>query len=101
VAGVGLIGLSPSASFEFHVSGWLSDAGDARYPTPAEVDRLGLPVVCFVGSEERHTACHGTRAQVVGLPGGHHFGGDYARLASELLTRVMQTGQLPKREGPR
>ncbi len=90
VAGVGLIGLSPRASFEFHVTGWLSDSGDERYPTPQEVDRLGVPTVCLVGAEEHATACHATRARIVALAGGHHFGGDYARLARELLALVAE-----------
>ena len=87
VARVGLVGLSPRASFEFHVAGWLGlDKGE--YPTLPEVKRLApIPVACVAGDDERDSACGALRgaAEVVVLPGGHHFGGDYARGARALL----------------
>ena len=89
VALAGLVGLSPVASFEFHVTGWLGiDRGE--HATVPEVKRMApLPVVCVRGDDERDSACgllEGTAARVVTLPGGHHFGGDYGRLADELLS---------------
>jgi type IV secretory pathway VirJ component len=91
VSAVALIGLSPRASFEFHVAGWLAEDGDPRYPTAAEVDRMKLPSLCLVGSKESDSACYSTRARVVALPGGHHFGGDYARLSRTILDFVAET----------
>jgi type IV secretory pathway VirJ component len=88
VAGVGLIGLEPEADFEFHVGDWLGRGGDRRYPTVPEVRRLqGLSVACVEGADERHSACRDLPpwAKVLTVPGGHHFGGDYARLAEDLL----------------
>jgi type IV secretory pathway VirJ component len=90
VAGVGLLGLSSEASFEFHVSSWIGGGTDTRYPTVPEVERLaGLPVTCIRGAEETDSACvllEGTPGvRVVTLPGGHHFDGDAARLAEALL----------------
>jgi type IV secretory pathway VirJ component len=91
VAGVGLLGLGTRAAFEFHVSNWLGAGGDARYPTPPEVGRLkGLNVVCVVGADERDSACRSLPpwTRVLTTPGGHHFGGDYARLGADLLAAV-------------
>jgi len=90
VAGVGLLGLSSEASFEFHVSSWIGGGADTRYPTVPEVERLaGLPVTCIRGAEEKDSACvllEGTPGvRVVTLPGGHHFDGGAARLADALL----------------
>ncbi len=85
VAAVSLIGLAPSASFEFHISSWLGEGGNPRYPTPAEVDRLKPPALCLVGADETDSACQATRAHVVALPGGHHFDGDYEKLARAIL----------------
>jgi type IV secretory pathway VirJ component len=90
VASVGLLGLSPDASFEFHVSSWVGGGGEPRYATVPEVKRLGaLPVTCVQGAEETDSACarlEGTSGvRVVTLPGGHHFGGDARRLADILL----------------
>jgi type IV secretory pathway VirJ component len=88
VAGVGLVGLEPEADFEFHVGDWLGRGGDRRYPTAPEVRRLeGLPVACVEGADESHSACRDLPpwATVLTVPGGHHFGGDYARLGNDLL----------------
>jgi type IV secretory pathway VirJ component len=91
VALAGFVGLSPVASFEFHVAGWLGiDRGE--HETAPEVKRMGpTPVVCIRGDDERDSACGalgGGTVRVVTLPGGHHFGGDYGRLADELLSAV-------------
>lgn len=90
VAGVGLLGLSAEASFEFHVTSWIGGGGETRYPTVPEVRRLqGLPVVCIRGAEETDSACGrlegAVDVRVTTLPGGHHFGGDAGRLADALL----------------
>lgn len=88
VAGVALLGLSDQASFEFHVTSWLGGGGDARYLTVPEVKRLTMPVVCVRGADETDSACRrleGSPVRVVTLPGGHHFGGDYDRLAAIVL----------------
>jgi type IV secretory pathway VirJ component len=91
IAGIGLVGLSTQATFEFHVTDWLGRGGDRRYPTVPEIRRLeGLRVACVQGTDEPDSACRSlpSWARVVTVPGGHHFGGDYARLGAELLAAV-------------
>jgi type IV secretory pathway VirJ component len=88
VARVALLGLSPEASFEFHVTDWLGlDTG--HHATVPEVERLGsLPVLCLRGDDESDSACQAVRSpglRVLTLPGGHHFGGDYGRIARLIL----------------
>lgn len=89
VAGIALIGLSMHAQFEFHVSGWLGGHGDPKFPTGPEVARLkGLPVLCLQGQDDDDSACRGIPAgfgRTVVLPGGHHLGGDYARVGALIL----------------
>jgi type IV secretory pathway VirJ component len=89
VALAALVGLSPRASFEFHVAGWLGVDEGGEHATVPEAERLApTPVVCVRGDGESDSACGalaGT-ARVVTLPGGHHLGGDYARLVDELLS---------------
>lgn len=88
VAGLGLLGLSANASFSFHVTSWLGGGGEARYPTVPEVERFARPVLCVSGSDERDSACaalHGAHVRRLELPGGHHFGGQYDRIAAALL----------------
>jgi type IV secretory pathway VirJ component len=88
VALVGLLGLSEQASFEFHVAGWLG-VETGHHPTVPEVARLeATPVLCLRGEDETDSACrllHGAAVRTVTLPGGHHFGGGYERIAEALL----------------
>lgn len=88
VASLALLGLSPTATFEFHVSSWLGGGADARYPTRAEIEKLQVPVLCVHGEGETDSACpalRGPRVQVVAVGSGHHFGGEYERIAKLAL----------------
>lgn len=90
----GALSLSQHAAFEFRVQAWAGAAGDS--PTMPEVERLAdqqdrLLVVC--GSEDEAAICpllDTRRYRVEILPGGHHFDGDYDKLAAVVL------GALPK-----
>ena len=88
VALTALMGMSEHALFEFHVSSWISDdnSGPATLP---EVDRItGIPVLCIYGEDDRDSLCpklDPMKFRVVKLKGGHHFNGDYAGLAREIL----------------
>ena len=99
VAGVGLLGLSPRAAFEFHVTGWLRGEEDPRYPTIPELARLqGLRVACLYGEDDHDSACRSLpagEARAVALPGGHHFGGDYPRLAVTLMAALDEAEATP------
>jgi type IV secretory pathway VirJ component len=89
VRSVGLIALSDTAEFEFHVSNWIPGRADAGRETVPEVARMGAArVLCLYGSDEADSACrgiHGEGRSSAQLPGGHHFGGDYAGLARSIL----------------
>jgi type IV secretory pathway VirJ component len=89
VASVSLLGIDSNASFEVSVAGWVgSDAGGP--PTRPEVAALShVPVLCIYGEGESDSICPGlpaggnlTREQV---GEGHHFSGEYARLAERIL----------------
>ncbi len=91
LAGVALIGLSSHAQFEFHLSGWLGGHGDPNFPTAPEIGKLrGTPVVCLQG-EDDDSACRDIGAGIsrtVVLPGGHHMGGDYARVGALIMDSI-------------
>lgn len=92
VALVGLLGLSPSASFEFHVAEWLGSVDADERPVAPEIEKLrGLPLLCLYGSEEADSPCRRLDprlATAVELGGGHHFGGDYAAVAKRVLAAL-------------
>jgi type IV secretory pathway VirJ component len=83
-----LMGMSEHAVFEFHVSNWLSNdnSGPATMP---EVHRIaGIPILCIYGEGDNDSLCpklDAAKVRIVKLPGGHHFNGDYAGLAREIL----------------
>ena len=89
VALAAILGMSEHALFEFHVTNWISDdnSGPATLP---EVNRIaGIPVLCIYGEDEHDSLCpklDPDKFHVVKLKGGHHFDGDYTRLAKEILS---------------
>jgi type IV secretory pathway VirJ component len=51
--------------------------------------------MCIYGKEEKDTNCPGLdpkQVQLVKLPGGHHFDGDYAKLARIILEGARAPG---------
>jgi type IV secretory pathway VirJ component len=87
-----LMGLSEKASFEFHVTNWMSVDDDEGLPILPEASKLAAAqTLCVKGEGENDSLCDRippAHVQVTSLPGGHHFGGDYARLAEVILQRV-------------
>jgi type IV secretory pathway VirJ component len=89
VALTAVLGMSEHALFEFHLTSWVSDdnSGPATLP---EIDRItGMPVLCIYGADENDSLCpklDPKRFHVVKLKGGHHFDGDYAGLATQILS---------------
>jgi type IV secretory pathway VirJ component len=84
-----LLGPSETAAFAFHVGSWLGIGGAKDRAVRPEVERLAEPVLCVQGRDETKSACRGlkgARVAVVAVGSGHHFGGDYGRLA-ELIRR--------------
>jgi type IV secretory pathway VirJ component len=87
---VALVLLAPGthASYEVRPLDWIGGGGDSGPSVSEALARLQpLPVLCMDGSEENESACHGAKApsiQHVGLPGGHHFGGDFHALAARI-----------------
>jgi len=91
---VALLGMEADVDFEFHVADWLSSGGEGEHKTIPEVQKLaGLNVLCIYGSDEKHSACtqlSKSDARVVEMQGGHHFGGDYEKLAAIILEHYRQ-----------
>jgi type IV secretory pathway VirJ component len=89
VALTAVLGMSEHALFEFHVSSWVSDdtSGPATMP---EINHIsGMPVLCIYGEDEKDSLCpklDPKRIMVVKVKGGHHFDGNYAGLAQEILS---------------
>jgi type IV secretory pathway VirJ component len=87
-----LIGLGKQAAFEFHVTNWLG--GGSGLPIKPETDRMtAADTLCLYGDDDDDSLCPaiGTQhARVMNLSGGHHFGGDYKKLAELILAQANQ-----------
>ena len=86
-----ILGMSEHALFEFHVSSWISD-GNSGPETLPEVNRItGIPVLCIYGEDEHDSLCpelDSSKFKIVKVKGGHHFDGNYAALAGDILSAV-------------
>jgi type IV secretory pathway VirJ component len=84
-----ILGMSEHALFEFHVSSWISDDNSGPETLP-EVNRVsGMPVLCIYGEDEHDSLCpklDSKRFNIVKVKGGHHFDGNYAALADDILS---------------
>jgi type IV secretory pathway VirJ component len=88
VAGTALLGLGEKASFEFHVANWIGADDASALPIRPEAEKLPADTtLCLYGADETDSLCPrlGGAVRVVKLPGGHHFDGDYARLAEIII----------------
>jgi len=83
-----MMGLGKRADFEFHMTNWVSSS-NAGLPILPEVQKLPTGLgMCIYGKDEKDSNCPGLdpkQVQLVKLPGGHHFDGDYAKLARIIL----------------
>jgi type IV secretory pathway VirJ component len=86
-----LLGVGEKALFEFHLTNWISD-GAHGMPIAPEIDKLSAAkLLCIYGADDDESSCSKidrAHARVVELPGGHHFDGDYGRLATLILDQV-------------
>ena len=86
-----LVALSDNALFEFHVASLLGSPPHGVPIAPELMRWSGSPYVCIYGAEDPDAACDKlveTHGSTVKMAGGHHFGGNYARIAQEILSRL-------------
>lgn len=92
VSNVIFLGLGNTASLEITVGGWVGVTPAEALPTlPAARSISGAHIMCFYGAEEGSSACPALAAygaEAFPMPGGHHFGGDYKRVADLILARL-------------
>jgi type IV secretory pathway VirJ component len=87
-----LIGIGKNAAFEFHVTSWLGGSGDT--PIKPETDKMAAKdTLCLYGEDDDESLCPeigAAHARVLNLSGGHHFGGDYSKLADLIVSQSQQ-----------
>ena len=90
VAHTVLMGLGHQASFEFHLGNWFRNETSGLPILPEVLSLDAQTTLCIFGEDEDAPLCpeippRHVQAQI--LPGGHHFDGDYDKLAELILAR--------------
>jgi type IV secretory pathway VirJ component len=89
VVQMSLLGFADRADFEITLTGWLgAPPSDRALPVAAELARVPPDMIqCIYGTDETDSACPTLpkEAEIIRTQGGHHFDGDYARLARVIL----------------
>jgi type IV secretory pathway VirJ component len=86
-----LLSLGKTADYEFHVSNWISSDDDGLPIAPEVAKMPGAQTLCIYGEDDDDALCPDLPkggAQLVKLPGDHHFQGDYATLAKQILQHI-------------
>ncbi|KSB91734.1 hypothetical protein AS593_06845 [Caulobacter vibrioides] len=84
---VALLGTDSTGELEFHPGDWLDvGAKDSYLIAPVLASLNDLKIVCVYGSQEHADACptFPTQVRKIGLPGDHHFNGDYDTVGQAL-----------------
>lgn len=86
---VSLLGFATRADFEVKIGGWLGVGSDDAAETLPELGKMtSVALQCVYGADEEDTGCTApemSRAESIRMPGGHHFDGDYQRVARAIL----------------
>lgn len=89
-----LLGSNTYANWEVHWGDWLHDQPhDSARPVAPELAKVkGVRTLCVWGADEAKSSLCPTlppsSAELLELPGGHHFDGNYTALAEQILRRV-------------
>ncbi len=85
---VSLLGIKSNADFVVHVADWIPGSDLRGRDVRPELAAIEAPVQCIYGAGESTTICpEGNSGRVRGerIGSGHHFGGDYAVIADDIL----------------
>ena len=94
VVQISLLGFADRADFEITMTGWLG-APPSSDALPVAPELAHVPpgmIQCFYGADEEDSDCPSLAkgAEIVKKPGGHHFDGDYAGLAQDILAGLQR-----------
>lgn len=95
------LGLSDYASFEFHLTNWISDDPDeGDLPVRPELEKMReIKKMCVYGADEEDSACpHAADLGMIAeqMPGDHHFDEDYPGIARRILEQLLPPAPVPK-----
>jgi type IV secretory pathway VirJ component len=88
-----LISPDSDAVFEIHVGDWFgSTHHEGAIPIAPELAKSKVPAICVHGNDEDDSYCLTLNAKPnvrpLGLPGGHHYNGDYDKLGAGIAAAL-------------
>lgn len=92
------LSIGKQASFEFHVTNWVSSSNEGLPILPEMQKLAGNNVWCVYGAKDDESLCPELAAQDferVRLPGGHHYDGQYDAVA-RLVMDALAKGEPPR-----
>jgi type IV secretory pathway VirJ component len=94
IALLSLLGLEANAPFEIEVTGWLGQTDEDAPLVMPELQKIDLSrLQCIYGEEEEDSVCPApelAHAEILRVPGGHHFDEDYEKLADTILASAQR-----------
>ena len=94
IALLALLGLEAHAPFEIEVTGWLGQTDEEAPLVLPELLKFDLSrLQCVYGEEEEDSLCTApelAHAEILRVPGGHHFDEDYEKLADTILASAQR-----------
>lgn len=92
---ISLMGLSHEADYEVSVLGWTGAKGAGTAGDPSvDAKKIDTSLIqCVYGADEEDTGCPalaGTKAELLKLPGAHHYDGDYGKLTDHIVDALLR-----------
>ncbi len=93
-----MISPDPDAVFEIRIGDWFGNAHhDGTLPVLPAIAGSHVRIICIHGIDETDSFCKpglDPQLDVLSLPGGHHFNGDYAALGGLIVDALKQGGNV-------
>ncbi|WP_205590202.1 AcvB/VirJ family lysyl-phosphatidylglycerol hydrolase [Agrobacterium tumefaciens] len=91
---ISLLALSHQVDYVVSFRGWLQLETEGKGGNPLDDLRFIDPAIvqCMYGREDRNNACPSLRqtgAEVIGFSGGHHFGNDFKKLSTRVVSGLV------------
>jgi len=90
---VALLGPSPYASFQFHLTDWVGNfQRKDSLPVPPEIEKIkDAKILCFYGEKDKDAICQDldpSRVTSIPMGGGHRIAGRFEGVAQDILKEI-------------